>query len=309
MGAGESALFLGRRSKSAPRPAAPTDNTSMIRELSFHRCTAASASFVLIAIACSAKESPLPTAGPEEPPAAPATGGMGDDDAAPSGSNERAELSAPGCQLVNETVDSIEIVLSAIEESLGRVAPGESIRLSGHFEVRGAGAPLTGFCPEGGVVAIAKVQGQLRAVAEDGGDASEGKALESTAPSGHRSHETWRRELESVTVYRVHEHGGWIRGEQLAQPSTDWGHRLLAEIDQAPAPEARRKRCAFEPGVEVVFRAGDEEAHVRLCFSCGDLAVRLPGQRDFGPLQDFMPRQAEIERLVRRVIPGDDLER
>jgi hypothetical protein len=120
----------------------------------------------------------------------------------------------------------------------------------------------------------------------------------------------WRADFDSVAVYRLRRSptGSWERVEQIAKPPARWGRRVLEELAQLPEPGARRKRCAFTPGIDVEYRNGEDTAVVRLCFACGDVATRLPHERDFGPLYDFEPRQRALESLMDRVLPGGDLE-
>jgi hypothetical protein len=128
-------------------------------------------------------------------------------------------------------------------------------------------------------------------------------------PSSATWHE-WRDDFDSVTVYRLRRSptGSWERVEQIAKPPARWGHRVLEELAQLPEPGARHKRCLFTPGIDVEYRKGEDTAVVRLCFACGDVATRLPHERDFGPLYDFEPRQRALESLMERVLPGVDLE-
>ena len=122
---------------------------------------------LLFASACAKKS---------ESPAGPPEGGVISAPAAPRHLSQAPSVDAPsvdarsavdGCTVENRTSRAIDLVDTAIELPLGKVAPGASGTVGGHFAARAEGlGTARGYCATGSRLTVVERRGRLEVVGE-----------------------------------------------------------------------------------------------------------------------------------------------
>lgn len=64
------------------------------------------------------------------------------------------------------------------------------------------------------------------------------------------------------------------------------------------------KKCPFLPRLGLVFRKGDDSAHVLLCFSCDEVSF---GRGDKGSIEDFDNARRPLLALAKQLFPDDEV--